>query len=527
MNDQAKHSLDNGGNHLSDTLRRAVSQICAEPPRVDDLQKTLNRAVARLTAEQGSGVALLRETRTDTSLEGSAGQSRRLAPSIAASLAIITLSAGMIGYLLIRPHEDVPLARRDNTIDHRPTNTTVSEGLGNKTATMNKRGERQNEIDGATAQTTGPNSESFGVSNNRDNLGVPPSDGIEPSAELGEVSPRGATKAPRGFGGQARGGTGRFAGASPSRWMAVAGEATVLVSTGAAEPIELGARQPWNNKTTLHMWDWAKSTKSKPLEAVADRSMTLSPDGKKVVTNDGRAIDTTTGEVTHLANFEGDVYRVKFSRDGRMLVVMIYDGGNRGAARVLEFPSGKKICEIPDIYPHMFVADFPSDGRQVVLIGMDLRTRRFETASGRELTKYEPAHSNSVRAVAISNGGKYVVSSGPNNETYLWEAENGDLLHKLDVKQQPNVINEVYSLAFSPDDKLLAGGGVQNLVLWNTASGAVEKIHPTSSGGAVHVRFDKDGKQMTTVHGFHGTRGDNGEDLLVYPRVQKWRVEIE
>jgi WD40 repeat protein len=203
---------------------------------------------------------------------------------------------------------------------------------------------------------------------------------------------------------------------------------------------------------------------------------------------------------------------------------MIYGGGNQGAARLLEFPSGKKICEIPDVFPHMFVADFSSDGKQVVLIGTDLQTRRFETATGKELTKYEPAHSNSVRAVAISNGGNYVVSSGPSNETYLWDAESGKLLHKLDVKQQPNVINEVYSLAFSPDDKLLAGGGAQNLLLWNTETGAVEKIYPTSSGGAVHIRFDKESKELTTVHGFHGTRGDDGEDLLVYPRVQKWPV---
>ncbi len=255
--------------------------------------------------------------------------------------------------------------------------------------------------------------------------------------------------------------------------------------------------------------------------------MTLAPDGKKAVTNDGRVIDTTTSEVTRLENFEGDVYRAKFSRDGRVLVLMIYGGGNQGTARLLEFPSGKKICEIADVFPHMFVAAFDRYAKQVILIGADLKARRFETATGKELAKYEPAHSNSVRAVAISNNGQYVVSSGPKNETFLWDAESAKLLYKLDVAQRPNVINEVYSLEFSPDDKLLAGGGAQNLVLWNTGSGAVESIYPTSSGGAVHIRFDKEGKQLTTVSGFHGTEGENGEDLLVYPRVHEWRVETK
>ena len=70
--------------------------------------------------------------------------------------------------------------------------------------------------------------------------------------------------------------------------------------------------------------------------------MTVAPDGKKAVTNDGRVIDTTTSEVTRLENFEGDVYRAKFLRDGRVLVLMIYGGGNQGTARLLEFPRARR-----------------------------------------------------------------------------------------------------------------------------------------------------------------------------------------
>jgi hypothetical protein len=63
--------------------------------------------------------------------------------------------------------------------------------------------------------------------------------------------------------------------------------------------------------------------------------------------------------------------------------------------------------------------------------------------------------------------------------------------------------------------------------LWSTETGAVEEVYPTSSGGAVHIRFDKEGKEMTTVNGFHGTLGDNGEDLLVYPQVHQWLVKTD
>jgi hypothetical protein len=490
MNEQSKSGIRDGDEELAGVLSEVVKQICAEPPPADALQDTLHRAAACATAEQGRGAGAKESTYPDllssSRMVVADVRSPRLALSIAASLAVVALAAAVLGFLLMRRENDVRIAQRDRTSQSQSSIRTTGGSIEKETDAMKRNGEQQRvTVDGATAQGDGRESKSFGVSNN---LGVTASDGIEPASEPDGASPRGGVAAPRGFGAQARG-DGRFAGASPSRWVAVASEATILVSTGAAEPIELGARQPWNDKTILHVWDWTKATKSKPLEAQANRSLVLSPDGTKVVTNDGRVIDTATGEITRLENFEGDIYRVKISRDGRMLVVMIYGGGNQGTARLLEFPSGKKICEIPDIFPHMFVADFLRDGKQIVLVGTDLRTRRFETASGKELMKYEPAHSNSVRAVAISNDGKFVVSSGPANETYLWDADTGMLLHKLDVRQQPNVINEVYSLAFSPDDKLLSGGGAQNLVLWNTETGAVEEIYPTTSGGAVHILF--------------------------------------
>ncbi len=452
-----------------------------------------------------------------------AARSPRLALGIAASLALVALAAAVLGYSLAQQSE-IKIARQDSLNNTSGEQDTTRIKDRSKSETMNKQhDQRPNESTGGSALMDGRSAPDTIVGLSRD--GGAPSDGIEPTTAFGGVSPRGGTAQPRGLGDQPRGGTARFAGASPSRWMSIAADATVLISTGGNDPIELAVRQPWSNKTTLHVWDWSKSSESRPLDASADRSMVLAPDGKKAVTNDGRVVDTTTSEITRLENFEGDVYRVKFSRDGRVLVLMIHGSGNQGTARLLEFPSGKKIREIADIFPHMFVAGFDHDSKQVVLIGADLKARRFETATGKELAKYEPAHSNSVRAVAISNDGKYVVSSGPKNETFLWDAESAKLLHKLDVAQQPNVINEVYSLEFSPDDKLLAGGGAQNLVLWNTGSGTVESIYPTSSGGAVHIRFDKEGKQMTTVHDFHGARGENGEDLLVYPRVHEWSVE--
>ena len=84
-------------------------------------------------------------------------------------------------------------------------------------------------------------------------------------------------------------------------------------------------------------------------------------------------------------------------------------------------------------------------------------------------------------------------------------------------------MRQVYSLGFSPDGKKLAGGGIQNLVIWDLAGGA-QRVYPTESLGAVHVRFSPDGKKVTTVQGFHGHIDEAGNNLLVYPRVREWDV---
>jgi hypothetical protein len=49
-------------------------------------------------------------------------------------------------------------------------------------------------------------------------------------------------------------GNSAVAGTSPSRWMAAAERATILVATGPSDkPIRLGDMQPWSAGNTLHV----------------------------------------------------------------------------------------------------------------------------------------------------------------------------------------------------------------------------------------------------------------------------------
>lgn len=314
------------------------------------------------------------------------------------------------------------------------------------------------------------------------------------------------------------------AGANPSRRMTVAEGATILVSTGGKEPIRLGERQPFTSESILHVWDWSTDEKSRPLETSCPSSFAISPDGKWIVTIQGEKIDVATGNVTRLPNFESQPHRILFSRDARRMALLL-DGEDKTATfRILEFPSGAKLCEIENQWPAMLPAAFTPAGSEIFLMGKDNFIRRFDAATGQELQKYEPAHENSVRAMIVSPSGKLLVSGGSRGDILLWDVASGKLLHKLAVEPAVYAHAGVDSLAFSPDETLVAGGGLGGVILWSVETGAVTKLFPPESGSAAHIRFSADGKTITAVHGFGGTTGPAGENLLAYPAVSKWDV---
>ena len=343
------------------------------------------------------------------------------------------------------------------------------------------------------------------------------SDGDTPAGVLQQGTP------PRAFGGTpAPGGTRRFGGASPSRSMSVAAEATVLVSTGGKDPIKLGAKQRFTNETILHVWDWSKSDESHLLAASCSKAFAVSPDGKWIVTADGQRIEIATSIGGRLTSFDGDVREILFSRDGRRLALLVDAGNNTATARIVEFAGGKKLCEIQNLWPAMLPAAFLPDGSEIFLMGRDNFVRRYDAATGKELQKYEPAHQNSVRTMIVSPSGKLLASSGSRGDIYLWEVGTGKLLHKLTALPEVDASIGVYSLAFSPSEAHLAGGGAWNLVLWSVQTGKASEF-ASGSGRAEQIRFTADGKTIKAVQGFYGTEVA-GDNLLVFPTIKEWAV---
>src|SRR5262249_24856537 len=159
------------------------------------------------------------------------------------------------------------------------------------------------------------------------------------------------------------------------------------------------------------VWDWSKAAESRPLKVASSKGMAVSPDGKWVVTRDGQLIDAATSAVKQLDHFEGDVHGLKFSPDGGVLLLTVNQARDVGSARVLEFPTCKKRFEIEGQWSYTFAGAFTPDGAQFFLMDKDRFVHRWDAKTGKELGRYEPALTNSVRAIAVSADAKRVAAA--------------------------------------------------------------------------------------------------------------------
>lgn len=116
-------------------------------------------------------------------------------------------------------------------------------------------------------------------------------------------------------------------------------------------------------------------------------------------------------------------------------------------------------------------------------------------------------------SLALSPDGK-LIAAGSYCAVYIWDLDTGDLLKTLH-----GGFSNVYALAFTPDGKrLLAGAGDGSVTLWNIEAGEPvweQKVH---SGAIRGVAVSPDGKLCASGSVDQGVLWDiAGETLFVFP----------
>ncbi|MCL2709480.1 MAG: WD40 repeat domain-containing protein [Planctomycetaceae bacterium] len=284
----------------------------------------------------------------------------------------------------------------------------------------------------------------------------------------------------------------------------------------------------------------------------------FSPDGRIIVTQggvgsyrlgDSRGIDTVrlwdaeTGN--ELRRLEGSSFcdSIAFSPDGTKVVAAGWD-----TVFIWEVDSGKVLQKIEGHTKghtrSVLSAAFSSDSKKIVTSGWDNTARIWDVETGKELKKLEGPTPELlafggeylpvwIGPTVFSPCGKKVVAATAtkgvpgDNAILTWDIESGKVLQKWKM----NVMNQVQTLAFSPDGKKVIAvyrclddkRGWYDTLIWDAELGKELLKFPNISGiHGMYAVFSPDGKNVLTVV-------DNAVmiwDAETGKELKKWTWEI-
>jgi WD40 repeat protein len=189
---------------------------------------------------------------------------------------------------------------------------------------------------------------------------------------------------------------------------------------------------------------------------------------------------------------EGDVYSLKFSRDGAILLAGGGRGAERGLAVAFDVKSGKRLFEVGKEYDVVLACDLSPDRALVALGGPSKTLRVYNTADG-ELAYETKKHTEWITAVEFSPDGVLLASGDRNGGLLVWEGATGREFH--DLRNHTAMIADV---SWRLDSNALASASEDgSLRLWEMEDGKQVKTW-NSHGGALAVRFAKDGRLAST-----------------------------
>jgi WD40 repeat protein/predicted Ser/Thr protein kinase len=235
------------------------------------------------------------------------------------------------------------------------------------------------------------------------------------------------------------------------------------------------------------------------------RSLTFSPDGRRIATTSGdrtaRIWDSSTGALLRTCRGHTDkLLSASFSADGARLVTTASDA----TVRQWDATTGREIEAAYDRHTgEVIAATYSPDGQWVASAGTE-RTIRVWRATGRQDVGLLLGHTGGVIGLAFDPSGRRLASLSDNNwlryigddTVRVWDVDPRATLPALRGHTAP-----LFPVAFGPDGRSIASGDGNGTVrLWDAATGepCATLAHP---GHVWSLAYSPDGRWLATASG--------------------------
>jgi hypothetical protein len=189
---------------------------------------------------------------------------------------------------------------------------------------------------------------------------------------------------------------------------------------------------------------------------------------------------------------EGEVHILRFSRDGRVLLVGGGVGGQSGKVVGFDTESWRRAFAVGDEADAVLAADITADRTKVVLGGPGRVVKVFSTVDGKQLHAFRKP-TDWVLSVGFSPEGLLVAAGDRFGGLYVWETNSGKKF--LTLRGHTKAVT---SISWRADSNAFASASEDGTVrVWDMHTGA-ESVHwQAHPGGVLAVDVHPDGKLAT------------------------------
>lgn len=203
-------------------------------------------------------------------------------------------------------------------------------------------------------------------------------------------------------------------------------------------------------------------------------------------------VEPTTSKLLGALDVEGNVTALRFSRDGKLLLVGVSQPAMSGTVVAFDVESGEKVWQVGDETDSILGMDISFDGKTLAVGGPTKTVRLYDVKTG-EVIHSLKKHTDWVLDVCFSPDGLLLASGDRFGGIFIWEPKSGTVFQNL-----KDHVGAVHALVWDHSSETLISGGEDGILrTWNLHHGDLSSRWDAEVGAILAIARSSDAIAVT------------------------------